>query len=47
MKRRSHRSSKPYWNFWKVVVAGWLIRNPKWVFAPLGFFSAFILMRLL
>lgn len=24
MKRRE----KPYWNFWKVVFAGWLIRYP-------------------
>lgn len=24
MKRRE----KPYWNFWKVIFAGWLIRYP-------------------
>jgi|TARA_R100001530_G_scaffold15766_2_gene14014 hypothetical protein len=31
---------RPYWNFWKVVLAGWLIRYPKTmgkiVLIPLG-----------
>lgn len=22
------RSERPYWNFWKVIFAGWLIRYP-------------------
>jgi len=30
----------PYWNFWRVVFAGWMIRYPrtmaKVVFLPLG-----------
>ena len=51
MKRRSHRLSaarqtSPYWNFWKVVLAGWLIRYPKTmskvVLIPLGFFIILI-----
>jgi len=24
--------NSPYWNFWKVVFAGWLIRYPRQVF---------------
>lgn len=23
---------EPYWNFWRVVLAGWLIRHPSSVF---------------
>lgn len=26
------RKTKPYWNFWKVVMAGWLIRYPRTFF---------------
>lgn len=33
---------KPYWSFWKVVFAGWLIRYPKIIFVPLGLLFAFI-----
>ena len=35
----SHRyyRREPYWTFWKVVLAGWLIRYPKLVWAPVGF----------
>jgi hypothetical protein len=32
----------PYWNFWKVVLAGWLIRYPKVVLLPLGFILVLI-----
>jgi hypothetical protein len=28
--------NKPYWNFWKVVFAGWLIRYPDKVFRIIG-----------
>ncbi len=31
MKRRA-----PYWNFWKVVLAGWLIRYPGKIFQYIG-----------
>lgn len=27
---------RPYWNFWKVVFAGWLIRYPGKVFRFIG-----------
>jgi hypothetical protein len=27
----------PYWNFWKVVLAGWIIRYPRPFFVALGF----------
>jgi hypothetical protein len=37
---------KPYWNFWKVVLAGWCIRYPKTVFRitliPIGILIAVI-----
>jgi len=26
----------PYWNFWKVVFAGWLIRYPDKIFRIIG-----------
>ena len=29
-KSRPHR--EPYWNFWRAVFAGWLIRYPKQIF---------------
>jgi hypothetical protein len=36
--RRNYRSTKkPYWNFIRVVFAGWMIRYPRQtVFLPLG-----------
>jgi hypothetical protein len=45
--RRTKNSPKtPYWNFWKVVFAGWLIRYPGKVFrifgVPLGFLLVLI-----
>ena len=40
------RRSRPYWNFWKVVFAGWLIRYPRQCFTiigvPLGFLIVLI-----
>jgi hypothetical protein len=37
---RRYSSKTPYWNFWKVIFAGWLIRYPgkvfKWIGVPLG-----------
>jgi hypothetical protein len=32
----------PYWNFWKVVLAGWMIRYPRPFFVALGFCIALI-----
>jgi len=23
------RKTQPYWNFWRVIFAGWMIRYPK------------------
>ena len=28
--------SRPYWNFWKVIFAGWLIRHPTKCFKIIG-----------
>ena len=42
--KKSHR--EPYWNFWRVVFAGWLIRYPGVVFriacVPLGIMIVWI-----
>ena len=35
VRRRTQR--RPYWNFWKVVLAGWMIRYPRPFFVALGF----------
>jgi len=41
MKESKRRRREPYWNFWKVILAGWIIRYPKQmgriIFIPLGF----------
>jgi hypothetical protein len=42
ISRRKNRPQTPYWNFWKVVLAGWLIRYPKVVLLPLGFILVLI-----
>jgi hypothetical protein len=35
--RRQKISSKPpYWNFWRVVFAGWLVRYPKQTIRIIG-----------
>jgi hypothetical protein len=40
------KKTKPYWNFWKVVMAGWMIRYPKTffnlIFLILGFGTVII-----
>jgi hypothetical protein len=33
-KKMRHRT--PYWNFWKVVFAGWIVRYPGKVFRIIG-----------
>jgi hypothetical protein len=41
-----NRRRSPYWNFWRVVLAGWTIRYPKTmgkiIFLPLGFLIVLI-----
>ena len=39
-KGRPHR--EPYWNFWRAVFAGWLIRYPGKIFKGIGMFFLFI-----
>jgi hypothetical protein len=34
---RRYTRRAPYWNFWKVVLAGWMIRYPRPFFVALGF----------
>jgi hypothetical protein len=36
----------PYWNFWKVVFAGWLIRYPKTFAKLIGIPIGFILVMI-
>ena len=44
------RRSTPYWSFWKVVFAGWLIRNPGTFFRifgiPIGMLIVYIMNQL-
>jgi hypothetical protein len=28
-KKEEMKKSAPYWNFWRVILAGWIIRYPK------------------
>lgn len=34
--RNMKRNKSPYWNFWKVVFAGWMIRYPGNIFRIIG-----------
>lgn len=46
IRRQKISPKTPYWNFWRVVFAGWLIRYPGKVFrivgVPLGILLAII-----
>ena len=35
---------RPYWNFWKVVLAGWMIKYPHIVFRPIMFLVGIFLV---
>jgi len=35
-------TQKPYWNFFRVVLAGWMIRYPRPFFMTLGFMIVMI-----
>jgi hypothetical protein len=45
-KEEKMRRRTPYWNFWRVILAGWIIRYPKTmgriVLIPLGVFVVLI-----
>jgi hypothetical protein len=45
-QKEKMRRSTPYWNFWRVILAGWIIRYPKTmsrvVLIPLGFLIVLI-----
>jgi hypothetical protein len=36
IRRQKISSQTPYWNFWRVVFAGWLIRHPGKMFRIIG-----------
>jgi hypothetical protein len=31
-----YKNKRPYWNFWKVVLVGWMIRYPDKMFKIIG-----------
>ena len=39
---RVYSYRRPYWNFWKVLLVGWMIRYPRPFFVALGFCIAVI-----
>jgi hypothetical protein len=45
-KKEEMKKSAPYWNFWRVILAGWIIKYPKTVgkiiFIPLGILISLI-----
>jgi hypothetical protein len=45
-KIRRQKNRAPYWNFWKVVFAGWLIRYPKTFAKLIGIPIGFILIMI-
>jgi len=42
--KKSPQRIEPYWNFWRVVFAGWLIRYPGKFIRPLGILVGFFLV---
>jgi hypothetical protein len=34
----------PYWNFWRVVFAGWMIRYPGKFMRPFAFVGGFLIV---
>ena len=36
MMIRARRKNAPYWNFWRVIFAGWVIRYPGTFFKIIG-----------
>jgi hypothetical protein len=42
ISRRYKSSKTPYWNFFRVVLAGWMIRYPKPFFVAFGFILVMI-----
>jgi hypothetical protein len=45
-RRQKNSPKTPYWNFWKVVFAGWLIRYPKQTFRVIGIPIGFLLVMI-
>jgi hypothetical protein len=45
-RKNSPKPPMPYWNFWKVVFAGWLIRYPKTFMKLIGLPIGFILVMI-
>jgi hypothetical protein len=35
-KKKKEMRRAPYWNFWRVILAGWTIRYPGKVFRMIG-----------
>ena len=43
-KKKKEMRRAPYWNFWRVIFAGWLIRYPGKVIRPFGVLVGFIIV---
>ena len=41
------RDEGPYWNFWRAVFAGWLIRYPRQIFKMVGLVLLLLLLPIL
>jgi uncharacterized membrane protein len=41
-KKKEEMRKAPYWNFWRVIIAGWLIRYPGKVIHIFGVLIGFI-----
>jgi hypothetical protein len=46
ISRKKISPKTPYWNFWKVVFAGWLIRYPKQTLRVIGVPLGFLLVMI-
>ena len=47
VKRRPSKAPRPYWNFWRAVFAGWLIRYPRQIFKMTGLVLLLLLLPIL
>lgn len=45
-RKKKMKKRTPYWNFWKVVFAGWLIRYPRQIFKMIGVSALFVLFMI-
>jgi hypothetical protein len=44
--RQKNSRKTPYWNFWRAVLAGWLIRYPKQTLRIIGLPIGFLIVMI-